>query len=695
MKTKPLFFFLFIFMNLDLLAQEPLAPKIDHTLEKHGHLRQDPYYWMRERDSAPVLKYLQEENAYAAAYFKALDPLVNGLLAEFEARIDPNETSAPYVLNGYQYQNRNVEGLDYQQIYRYELDGKAVLFFDENERAKGKSFYELASWSPSPNNQILAVSEDFKGRRKYEVRFRTNGKYMKDILTETSGSIVWANDNKTVYYTKKDPETLREYLVYRHQIGTPQSSDELIFEEKDDKFSVGIGKTLTNAYVLIYSYSSTTSEIQLLDANNTKATTQLFLARKSGHIYEVEHHENGFYILSNDNATNNRVLFSKQIPSDISNCQEIVAHNPKVLIEGLSVFKSHLLLEERDNGLLKLKLKSTTDGQEKYIDVAGETYYLGLALNDAYNTSQIYFVLNSMTTPSRVYTYDLKSSKQEIFFEKKLRDPQFNSENYESQRVWATANDGTKIPVSLVYKKGTTLSKAPLLLYGYGSYGYTIPDIFSPTRISLLDRGFVFATAHIRGCKYLGEDWYQNGKFDKKINTFTDFINAAEFLGHMGYCDPSRIYANGGSAGGLLMGAIANMAPYLFKGIVSEVPFVDVVTTMLDETIPLTTGEYEEWGNPNDPHYYYYLLKYSPYDNLHQMDYPAMYITSGYHDSQVQYWEPAKYVAKLRTLRTNNAPLIFECNMDAGHGGGSGRSTERLERAKVLSFILGLEGIEK
>ena len=695
MKIKPLFFFLFIFMNLDLLAQEPLAPKIDHTLEKHGHLRQDPYYWMRERDSAPVLKYLQEENAYAAAYFKALDPLVNGLLAEFEARIDPNETSAPYVLNGYQYQNRNVEGLDYQQIYRYELDGKAVLFFDENERAKGKSFYELASWSPSPNNQILAVSEDFKGRRKYEVRFRTNGKYMKDVLTETSGSIVWANDNKTVYYTKKDPETLREYLVYRHQIGTPQSSDELIFEEKDDKFSVGIGKTLTNAYVLIYSYSSTTSEIQLLDANNTKATTQLFLARKSGHIYEVEHHENGFYILSNDNATNNRVLFSKQIPSDISNCQEIVAHNPKVLIEGLSVFKSHLLLEERDNGLLKLKLKSTTDGQEKYIDVAGETYYLGLALNDAYNTSQIYFVLNSMTTPSRVYTYDLKSSKQEIFFEKKLRDPQFNSENYESQRVWATANDGTKIPVSLVYKKGTTLSKAPLLLYGYGSYGYTIPDIFSPTRISLLDRGFVFATAHIRGCKYLGEDWYQNGKFDKKINTFTDFINAAEFLGHMGYCDPSRIYANGGSAGGLLMGAIANMAPYLFKGIVSEVPFVDVVTTMLDETIPLTTGEYEEWGNPNDPHYYYYLLKYSPYDNLHQMDYPAMYITSGYHDSQVQYWEPAKYVAKLRTLRTNNAPLIFECNMDAGHGGGSGRSTERLERAKVLSFILGLEGIEK
>jgi oligopeptidase B len=678
-------------MQDQIIAQEPVAPRKDQILEKHGHQRLDPYYWMRERDTQPVLDYLQAENAYAAAYFKALDPLVNSLLDEFEQRIDPNETSAPFVVNGYQYQVRNVEGHDYQQIYRYEMDGKAVLFFDENERAKGKSFYELASWSPAPNNQILAVCEDFKGRRKYEIRFRSNGKYLKDVLTETSGNMVWAKDNKTVYYTKKDPETLREYLVYRHQIGTPQSADELIYEEKDDKFSVGIGKTLTNAFILIYSYSSTTSEIQVIDASSAKALPKVFLARKAGHIYEVEHHENGFYILSNDNAVNNRILFSKDIPEDIAACQEVVKHNPKVLLEGLSVFKRHLLIEERDNGLLKLKLKNVADGQEKYIDVDGETYYLGLATNDDYAASKIFYVFNSMTTPSRVYTYDLQTNQREIFFEKKLRDPQFNPENYVSERVWATANDGTQIPVSIVYKKGTVLAKAPLLLYGYGSYGYTIPDIFSPTRVSLLDRGFVFATAHIRGCKYLGEEWYQDGKFDKKINTFTDFINAAEYLGHMGYCDPARIYANGGSAGGLLMGAIANMAPYLFKGIVSEVPFVDVVTTMLDESIPLTTGEYEEWGNPTDPHYYYYLLKYSPYDNLHAMAYPAMYVTSGYHDSQVQYWEPAKYVAKLRTLRTNNAALIFECNMDAGHGGGSGRSVERLERAKMYAFILGLE----
>ena len=691
MKLLLIFTSLLLIMQDQIIAQEPVAPRKDQILEKHGHQRLDPYYWMRERDTQPVLDYLQAENAYAAAYFKALDPLVNSLLDEFEQRIDPNETSAPFVVNGYQYQVRNVEGHDYQQIYRYEMDGKAVLFFDENERAKGKSFYELASWSPAPNNQILAVCEDFKGRRKYEIRFRSNGKYLKDVLTETSGNMVWAKDNKTVYYTKKDPETLREYLVYRHQIGTPQSADELIYEEKDDKFSVGIGKTLTNAFILIYSYSSTTSEIQVIDASSAKALPKVFLARKAGHIYEVEHHENGFYILSNDNAVNNRILFSKDIPEDIAACQEVLKHNPKVPLEALSVFKRHLLIEERDNGLLKLKLKNVADGQEKYIDVDGETYYLGLATNDDYAASKIFYVFNSMTTPSRVYTYDLQTNQREIFFEKKLRDPQFNPENYVSERVWATANDGTQIPVSIVYKKGTVLAKAPLLLYGYGSYGYTIPDIFSPTRVSLLDRGFVFATAHIRGCKYLGEEWYQDGKFDKKINTFTDFINAAEYLGHMGYCDPARIYANGGSAGGLLMGAIANMAPYLFKGIVSEVPFVDVVTTMLDESIPLTTGEYEEWGNPTDPHYYYYLLKYSPYDNLHAMAYPAMYVTSGYHDSQVQYWEPAKYVAKLRTLRTNNAALIFECNMDAGHGGGSGRSVERLERAKMYAFILGLE----
>jgi oligopeptidase B len=412
-------------------------------------------------------------------------------------------------------------------------------------------------------------------------------------------------------------------------------------------------------------------------------------------LYEIAHHANGFYILSNDQATNKRILVSASDPTSLESCQELVAHDPKTLIEGISVFKNFLLIEERTNGLRKLKLRNINDNSERYLSMNEETYFLGLGLNDEFNTDEIFYSYNSMTTPSTVYKYNMATGQQTVWFRKELLDKNFKSEDYTSQRIWATANDGTQIPISLVYKKGTDLKNAPCLLYGYGSYGYTLPDVFSPTRLSLLNRGFVYAVAHIRGSKYMGEEWYENGKFDKKINTFTDFINAAEHLGHHGYCDKDKIYAQGGSAGGLLMGAITNMAPYLWKGIVSQVPFVDVVTTMLDESIPLTTGEYEEWGNPNDPYFYNYMLKYSPIDNIHRMDYPAIYITTGYHDSQVQYWEPMKYVAKVREYRTNKNPLVFECNMDAGHGGGSGRTQERLEVAKVYAFILSLEGISK
>jgi oligopeptidase B len=399
--------------------------------------------------------------------------------------------------------------------------------------------------------------------------------------------------------------------------------------------------------------------------------------------------------LSNSNATNKRLLFSRDVPKEIEACSEVIAHDVNTLLEGISVFKNFLLIEERSNGLRKLKVKNIVTGKEQFVQFNEETYFLSPGLNDNYDSDEIYYAYNSLTTPSTVYKYNMVTDEKSIWFRKELLDKNFKSEDYESKRVWATANDGTKIPVCLVYKKGLDLSQAPCLLYGYGSYGYTLPDVFSATRLSLLNRGFVYAVAHIRGSKYMGEHWYENGKFQKKINTFTDFINAAEYLGHMGYCDKEKIYAQGGSAGGLLMGAVTNMAPYLWKGIVSQVPFVDVVTTMLDESIPLTTGEYEEWGNPNDPDYYYYLLKYSPYDNIYKMDYPSIYVTTGYHDSQVQYWEPMKYIAKLRAYRTNKNPLIFDCNMDAGHGGGSGRTAERKEIAKVYAFILGLENITK
>jgi oligopeptidase B len=676
--------------------KQPIADKQTKELISHGHQRSDDYFWMNERDSEPVLSHLEKENAYTANYFTSLQGLTSTILDEFEQRIDPNETSSPFTMNGKMYQVRNVEGKDYAQVYV--LEGmKESLFFDENERAKGKSFYDLSDWVPSPNNALLAIGEDFIGRRNYTITFRDNktGKFLKDKITNTDGSVVWANDNKTVFYTRKDPQTLREFQVFRHVLGTDSKTDVLVFQEDDERFSVHISKSITDKYIFIHCYSSTTSEQLLIDADKSTEKPRIFLKREKGHLYDAEHHENGFYILSNKDADNRKVLFSKDIPANLSSCTEFVKHDDATLIENLLVLQHTLILEERNNGLRKIKLIDLKTGKSNFIQFNEETYYTGLAMNDDYSASSIYFVYNSFTTPSTVYKYDLNSHTKEVFFRKELRDKNFNSDDYVSERIWATANDGSKIPVSLVYRKGTVLKNAPCLLYGYGSYGYTLPDVFSATRLSLLDRGFVYAVAHIRGSKYMGEQWYENGKFLKKKNTFTDFINAAEYLGMKGYCDKNRIYAQGGSAGGLLMGAVVNMAPYLWKGIVAQVPFVDVVTTMLDETIPLTVGEYEEWGNPNDEDYYYYMLNYSPYDNVQRMDYPAIYITTGYHDSQVQYWEPMKWVAKLRELRTNDNPLLFDCNMDAGHGGGSGRTNERKELAKEYAFILNLEGITK
>ena len=673
---------------------EPIATTVPHVLMEHGHQRNDPYFWMNQRDSKEVLDNLQEENSYCEAYFEPINGLVQGLVDEFEARINPNDVSAPFILQKQTYQIRQQEGKDYSVLIRLGNDVEHV-FLDENERADGHSFYELAEWSPSLDDQTLAISEDFVGRRKYEIRFRKNadGSFYEDLIHDTDGSIVWANDHQTIFYIKKDPETLREFQVFRHKLGTKESEDILVFQEDDERYYVSISKTLDDAFILIACHSSTTSEISLVNANQAEDKAQVFLPRAAGHIYEVSHHENGFYLLSNDNAPNKKILFTATIPEDLSNCQEIVAHDPQILLEDISVFKDFLLIEERQNGLRKLRIK--TEKEERYISFEEETYFLGLGVNDSYDTTDIFYTYNPMTTPSRVYRFSVLTGEQAIWFEKKLLDPNFDSTDYQSKRIWALANDGTHIPVSLVYKKGVDLKKAPCLLYGYGSYGYTLPDVFSATRVSLLNRGFIYAVAHIRGSKYMGEHWYEDGKFTKKINTFTDFINAAEYLSMKGYGDASKFYAQGGSAGGLLMGAVTNMAPYLWKGIISQVPFVDVVTTMLDVSIPLTTGEWEEWGNPQEQEFYEYMLKYSPYDNLRSMHYPAMFITTGYHDSQVQYWEPMKYVAKLRALRTNDNPLVFECNMDAGHGGGSGRSSERLEIAKVYAFILDLENIHQ
>jgi oligopeptidase B len=693
---------IFLFMTIGTIyAQNPMSntliPKSIKQAQKltiHGHERVDDYYWMNQRDSKEVLAHLANENAYANSYFTHLEDLQQNLLDEFEKRIDPNDKSAPFILNGKIYQSRNVEGKDYALIYQ--LNGtKETIFLDENERAKNQSFYELADWSPSPDNQLLAISEDYIGRRKYTIRIRDNktGRYLKDVISDSDGSIVWANDNKTIFYVKKDPQTLREFQVYRHTLGTDDSKDVLVYQENDEKFNVSIAKSLTDKFIFIYSFSSTTSELQLIDANSPSDAPKTFLNREKDHLYEVDHHESGFYILTNKDAKNRKVVFSPGTPKTIDDCKVITAHSTDVLLEGLLVLKNYMVTEVRTNGLRKIISTDLRSNQSNTILFNEETYFTGLGLNDDYEANTLFFNYNSLTTPATVYQYDLANGTKTVWFQRTLLDKSFTPDNYESKRVWALANDGTKIPVSIVYKKGTDLSKAPCLLYGYGSYGYTLPDVFSATRLSLLDRGFVYAVAHIRGSKYMGEHWYEDGKFLKKINTFTDFINAAEFLGTAGYCDKTRIYAQGGSAGGLLMGAVLNMAPYLWKGVISQVPFVDVVTTMLDTSIPLTTGEYEEWGNPNEVDYYWYMLKYSPYDNVHAMNYPAIFVTTGYHDSQVQYWEPMKWVAKLREMKTDANPLVFDCNMDAGHGGGSGRTQERKEIAKEYAFILGLEGI--
>ena len=678
------------------MSNEPKATKKPIELTIHGHRRTDDYFWMNERDSKEVIDHLAKENAYTKAYFSSIEGLQTTLLDEFNNRINPNEVSSPFILNGRTYQVRNFEALDYGKIMSLE-NGNETVFFDENERSKNKSFYELAEWSPSPNNELLAISEDFVGRRKYTITFRKNSdkSYLKDKISNSDGSIVWANDNKTIFYVKKDPQTLREFQVYRHVLGTDEKKDVLVYQEDDEKYSVFISKTITDQYILIHSHSSTTSEIKIINADKPIEAPIVFLPRTKDHLYEVHHHEKGFYIISNENAKNRKIVFSPTIPTSISACSIVIEHNPAMLIEGMLTLKNHLVIEIRHEGLLKINTINLKTNSKEQIHFDEETYYLGLGNNDEYTAEKIFFVYNSLTTPSTVFNYNLNDHKREVYFRKELLDKTFDPANYVSMRIWATANDGSKIPVSIVYKKGTVLSEAPCLLYGYGSYGYTLPDVFSATRLSLLDRGFVYATAHIRGSKYMGEEWYEEGKFLKKKNTFTDFINAAEFLGMQGYCNKNKIYAQGGSAGGLLMGAITNMAPYLWKGVIAQVPFVDVVTTMLDESIPLTVGEYEEWGNPNNPEYYYYMLNYSPYDNVKAMDYPAILVTTGYHDSQVQYWEPMKWVAKMREIRTNDKPLLFDCNMDAGHGGGSGRSNERKEVAQVYSFMLNLEGITK
>ncbi len=542
---------------------------------------------------------------------------------------------------------------------------------------------------------ILAYGVDTVSRRKYTIYFKdlTSGELLEDKISITTGGTTWANDNKTIYYTTKDPETLRSDKIFRHTLGTEQTEDKLVFEEKDETFGTFVYKTKSKKYLMLGSYSTLSTEYQFASADETNPEFKIIQPREKDLEYDVSHFEDKFYIRTNLNAKNFRLMETSVENTGKDNWKEIIPNRDDVLLEGIDIFKNYLVLSERKNGLTELRIINQTDKSEYYLDFGEEAYLAYTSTNLEFDTEILRYGYTSMTTPNSTFDHNMLSKEKSLLkMEEVLGN--FNHENYETKRLWATATDGTKIPISLVYKKGIKLDgNNPLLQYAYGSYGYSIDAYFSSVRLSLLDRGFVYAIAHIRGGQEMGRYWYEDGKLLKKKNTFTDFIDCSEYLIAEKYTNKDKLFAMGGSAGGLLMGAIVNMRPDLYKGVVAAVPFVDVMTTMLDETIPLTTGEYDEWGNPNDKEYYDYMLSYSPYDQVKAQDYPNMLITTGLHDSQVQYFEPTKWTAKLRDMKTNNNLLLLTINMETGHGGASGRFDRYKETALEYAFMFDLLGI--
>ncbi|NWA37930.1 prolyl oligopeptidase family serine peptidase [Pseudomonas reactans] len=678
----------------------PKAEKRPKTLSIHGEDRVDNYYWLRDDDRAnsDVLSYLQAENAYTEQALLPHQALRETLYQEMVARIAQQDHSVPYVKHGYRYQTRYEPGNEYA-IYLRQPAAESEQWqtlIDGNERASDSEFYTLGGLDISPDNKLMAVSEDFLSRRQYDIRIKNlqDESWNDDLLKNTAGS-EWANDSQTLYYVRKHKKTLLPYQVYRHTVGTDPKNDQLVYEEKDDTFYVGLDKTTSDQYVIIHLDSTTTSEVLLLDANDPQAKPQVFVPRRKDHEYGLDHYQGHFYIRSNRDIAapkdgKNFGLY-KSADNNEASWQTLIAPREAVMLEGFSLFRDWLVVEEREQGLTNLRQIHWATGEEKSLSFDDPTYVTWLAYNPEPDTALLRYGYSSMTTPSSLFELNLDTGERRLLKQQEVKD--FDAANYRSERVWVTARDGVKVPVSLVYRRDTFKPNSnPLLVYGYGSYGSSMDPAFSGSRLSLLDRGFVFALAHIRGGAELGQQWYDNGKLLNKMNTFHDFIDVTKELVAEGYGEASQVYAMGGSAGGLLMGAVINQAPELYRGIVAQVPFVDVVTTMLDESIPLTTGEYDEWGNPNDKTYYDYILQYSPYDQVKAQDYPNMLVTTGLHDSQVQYWEPAKWVAKLRELKTDDNQLLMYTDMDSGHGGKSGRFKAYEDIALEYAFVLALAG---
>ncbi len=694
--------------SLNTTVAEPIAKKKPFSIVTHNHERIDPYFWMRLSDeqkssatpdaqTQEVLDYLNAENHYLEQQLQHTEPLQEKLYKEIVGRIKKDDSSAPYFKNGYWYYTRYEQGKEYPIYCRKKerLAAEEVVILDVNNLAQGHSYYAAVALRVSPDNQILAFSEDITGRRIYTVRFLelTTGEFLADELTNTDGSGAWANDNQTYFYTIKNEVSLLSEKVLRHRLGTNTASDALVYTEKDPSFYIGVYRSKSGRYIIIYNSSTISSDFHILSTDEPFGDFQQFAERRPNHEYNIYHDGDKFYVLTNWQAKNFRLMETPEQATGKANWKEVIAHRESVLLEDIDVFKDYLVTSERSNAKTAINIIHKATQLNHSIDFGEEAYVASVGNNPEFNSDNLRFQYSSMTTPSTVYDYNMITHEKAVAKRQQVVGGHEPSE-YVTKRLFATARDGKQIPISIVYKKGFEQnSQQPLLLYAYGSYGSSVDPWFSATRLSLLDRGFAWAIAHIRGGEEMGRHWYEEGKMFNKMNTFNDYIDCAHYLIGEQYTAPEHLYAMGGSAGGLLMGAVMNMAPELFNGVISAVPFVDVVSTMLDESIPLTTNEFDEWGNPKEEASYKYMLSYSPYDQVTEQAYPNLLITTGLFDSQVQYWEPAKWVAKLRDKRTNNNLLMMYTNMEAGHGGASGRFRRFRETALEYAFLLNLENI--
>jgi oligopeptidase B len=676
----------------DKKINAPHAEKIKKELKIHGDTRIDNYYWMNDIDNPKVTKYLEEENNYTSQSLKHTEKLQTKLFDEITSRIQAREKSVPFKDNGYFYYQR-YEPQEEQPLYCRKIDnpkGKEEIMLDLTQLSLGYPFYDIEDYSISPNNKYISYSVDTLGRRRFEIRFKNiiTGEELADKIPDCSGAPIWADDNKTIFYIKKDPETLRDYKICKHIMGEDIAKDVDVFIEKDDTFDVDISRSKSDKYIFIQSYSTISTEFRYILAEKPDDNFKIIQKRQKNLEYFVEHKDDKFYILNNNNAENFKLSVTQIETPEKKYWKDAVPESGDVFIEDFDIFQNYIVLNERIAGQLKFHVIKFLDNSDYYIDFGEEVYEAWLSDNYDCKTDSLRYGYSSLTTPTSYFDIDL-NSKQKQLLKQKYVGEDFDSKNYESKRLFATAEDGTYIPISLVYKKGIILdSNNPLLIYGYGAYGISSDAYFIPSMLSILDRGFVYAIAHVRGGQDLGRQWYDGGKLFNKKNSFTDFVTCTKYLQDKKYSKPELTFAQGASAGGLLVAEIANSAPELYAGIIAEVPFVDVVTTMLDKTIPLTTSEYDEWGNPENKKYYQYMLSYSPYDQVKKQKYPAMLITSGLHDSQVQYWEPAKWAAKIREYNTGNNPIYLWINMDAGHGGASGRFEIYKETALTYAFML-------